>query len=481
MPALAYVNIRVNNDKYRTFKIAMCHCWLLSGFLVAAILETELIKNETIQSELHINVTVNYGYAMIAIAVPILIGYIVNDSLQYFSDEYDYKVPLDTTLYRENNYGILMSRRWFDTGATTEVSRYTEMVKPIGKNTTKCILRTIFLIASKATSLVYFYVPFMYINMWLSIGTVTDIQQFLPFVAYLLGVVGIFVSTILLIFTSVQDSFIVSCTLKIIAVFVVTIMMGVVGIEGTSAEPTKVIFWCAYALFGYGYSHPDINILELTVFKWSELLLSIGFIVEMIIIMVFQYYIHFDLSVVFQQTITDGHEIILTHSIVFVVIFVILGLVSFTVVIPNTFGLSLLEIKNLLVGIQLENNKQQQQKEVYPQWLQPSIVQHYPVQQPFNPTYVPDNDYHPHRFRPNPNQKTGDISPIIPPPDYPMGGTLVRPPIRVESQRDRLPKNSEQTNPRSQDMSGIPTLPRQHLEYDWRKNQPVPAFSQQRN
>lgn len=348
VPALSYINIKTANKNYRTVEIAFSHCWYLLGFAIGTVITTHSYTNQILDRNLTYEIvtapTAVFGYYMLGFSALVLVVYGAIEVMHYL-EMIDYRKSEDEFFERENEKCAILEEKYFPCHQN-EVNLRMVQDPTESPSRIKYILVVAFLVCSRGKNLVLFFVPLLLINSLFSVFG-NGFQNFTPYVGYFLAFAGVLTSTILLRFVSVKVGFIVSCIIKILSLLCCVIPVITVGL---AADETRIYFWCLYFFLGFGYSHPDIDILELIDFKLNELVLSVAFAIELTIICVVQFLTLHTL----ERTLSDegtsvGIRVFLWFVIVFVMILPILGIAA-AFALPNTYGKTLLQIKNQQSG-----------------------------------------------------------------------------------------------------------------------------------
>lgn len=117
-----------------------------------------------------------------------------------------------------------------------------------------------------------------------------------------------------------------------------------------SLVEASVPLWMYYVFMGAGYCIADIVIVETSSIQKTEIVLSIGYLIEFLPVTVIQYCRFYSPSAVYYI-----HDSVLTfkaHIISFICATVVLTLL-FLINMPKTKGKSLLDIRNQIFGIKL--------------------------------------------------------------------------------------------------------------------------------
>lgn len=391
VPALVYINIRAH--KYRAVKVALAHVWYIFGFAVGTtiLIETGVASNQVFYT---------YSYFLMGFSGLLLLGYIINEILQFANQDYDYKVCLDHWLLQANNFDAILRKKYFLVDTKSKITD-----KP-GRYVVRQQAGVIpMVLLGKLLNVMYFYYPFLDLS-YLSMSKNSDPHLY---ICHYFGVAGVICSTILLIWKSPRFGLIDSCGLKIVFIVILTVL--------THADFTKtrILFWFFYLCVGFGYSHPDINILELTNFAWTEVILTFGFIFEFVLIGAMHYTTIYERDTILSFTEnaeTFDVHIILRHSIAFGVVCLILAIIALFLQ-PGTHNLTVLEIKNLMSLKYGHSQSTQQLHET-----QPTFQSHRPLSR--QPSFISTEQHTQHPMqhqsravsRQQSRQPTREVSPV---------------------------------------------------------------------
>lgn len=295
----------------------MAHALYLCGISLGVALNSTNISFQYFfiaAEDLHIN------FALVLLMYSLWIGLILC-IVELLRNKYVYKKSLDDNFQRHNEDGEIFLMSDFQI-LTNDKSQNAVQTSSTFKN----CLRTIFAIASKSTTLIYFYYPIHFLN-W---------NRMTPefYIAPWIGFFGALTSSVVLLQYDLRNSFIVSCIFKIFALFFLTY------------THCNFMLWLSFFLLGFGYSYADLNIIDLSSLKYNEIVLCIGYSVEMIVVGATVYL--FNLDPYGWLNLDSNYLIIKSNDMLaFNIIFIIVAFGA-TVLVPKMLWKSILDTKNIL-------------------------------------------------------------------------------------------------------------------------------------
>lgn len=328
IPALTYINIRAANDSPRNINISIAHIFYFFGTSISASLITGVNW-----SDFH-TLTRNVGIFIIVSSSIIFFGLGACELLQNNYKMFAYKQSLDKNLQSENEGGKIFKEQYFAIIENLPDLNFRE-----GNLVAKEISMIIYVFISKATSIIYFYYPFyFYVHLFtiMSGGFMVTSSM-----VHWLGLAGVILSTIFLIWFSPKSSFLFTTMFKIFWLVLCTILVSTsFGSTGLTA-----VFWIFFAVNAMGHSYPDIFILDYATLKFNEFIIAFSYLAEMITI-----------GIIFFSVLTNpygwvpignnAHKYMIGHCLAFGIIFLHL-IISGLIVLPAIHNKSLLETKNL--------------------------------------------------------------------------------------------------------------------------------------
>lgn len=333
IPALTYINIRASSDSPRNFNVALAHSFYFLGFCVTGILSyTE--ENSGVFSIYNFQYyNRNVGILLTVAAGVLILGFISNEGLNKRSDGYNSKQSLDQSFKMENDSGQIFTEKYFMPSNNLPDSQIETFNSFCKEFTLTC-----FALLSKTTNIVYFFYPFyVYVMLFTQLRTGHVIISMVHFV----GFAGVILTNALLLVVSPKIGFLISIIFKIIWLVIATIVVS----TSYGTNGLMVIFWMFFFFNGFGYSYPDIFILDYTSLKYNEIILSIGYLFEMITIgSVFYFFITDPLW--WLPSGDDSMYFMLYHCISFGIVFLLLAIVA-SFLIPSVQKETLLETKNI--------------------------------------------------------------------------------------------------------------------------------------
>lgn len=334
IPTLTYINIRASNDSPRNFNVALSHTFYFLGFCITAILSyTQNAEGSFSLSEWH-NYNHNVGILLTVSAGVLVLGIVFNEILNIKSGDYNSKKSLDQSFEMENDSGQIFSEKYFmpsNNLPDSQIDSRNSFSKEFGF--------ICFALMSKTTTMFYFFYPFYF---YVLLFTVSASGKLIISMVHFVGFAGVILSNLTLFAISPKLGFQISIVFKIIWMVIVTIVASTS--QGTNG--LMVIFWMFFFFNGFGYSYPDIFILDYTSLKYNELVLAFGYIFEMLTIGTVFYYFVKDPEWWLPAAGDDAMYYMLFQCITFGIIFLILAIVS-SFLIPAVRKQSLLETKNI--------------------------------------------------------------------------------------------------------------------------------------
>lgn len=331
---LNYIYLRANS-KSRAFKLSLCHLWFLLGICISWTIVNQNFYSWSQFSER--NIFVGSFIVGFTILIGIFIG--LNEFLQT-QRNFNYKMSLDKDVNRESEDKEIFELKPIE--LTEAKSNYDKLSEDNSEydndawSPEKQICSSILLIFTKIRGMFLFYWPFVLLSVLL---TAINFNSETSSVTYWLAMMGALFSTILLLFISTKVMFIVSSTIQILLLIGLTISFTT---EIFPFEASQILLWFVFFAFGFGYSTPDILILDSASLKYSELFLTLGLAIELIPLGLIQYFQLIDY-------ITIDTDMIIPHTIPFAVILVILCFIT-AFLTPNNFNKTILQIRNRLNG-----------------------------------------------------------------------------------------------------------------------------------
>lgn len=330
IPALTYINIRGANDAPRNFNISLAHIFYFLGAAITASLVTGRDYH-------HFNLlTRNVGILLIIGPSVLLAGFIVCEIFRSRYKIFAYKQSLDKNLNSENLGGKIFTEQYF---AIADQDFPNLEFRP-GNLVAKEISMIVYVVISKTTSIVYFYYPFyFYVSHFTTLSSGDAMGTMATYVHWA-GLIGIILSSIMLLWFSPKSGFLFTTMVKIIWLILCTILVQTsYGSMGLTA-----ILWILFVVNGLGHSFPDIFVLDYATMKFNEFILAITYAAEMLTVGI----VFFSFMADQTSWVPSGEPIkyMLTHCLVFGLLFLHL-IISGLIVLPAIHNKSLLETKNL--------------------------------------------------------------------------------------------------------------------------------------
>lgn len=329
--ALSYFNIRTSGRRF--YKTSFCHFYYLLGVAVSSN-----VFNNTIdwQNPYARRIMVSKVGLTIAISAGIvLFGFVINEILQWTYSSYDYKKCRDPTMERENNNGQLLMHKHFQIMGYTSAENIPSSAPQHSETTL-----VVFSLLSRAKNVIMFYFPFYLINIYTTLGNILWFQTNF-YVAQWFALGGILISIGLISHYKFQSAYKLSCAFKIVMLILVTCS----ALSNFPNNAARVLMWVLFMSFGFGYSFSDITTLNMTALKYNELVLAVGYSLEIILIGMIHYYTIFTPNAFFNPNATSYVQIFLRHTISFTVLMCILFMGA-SFILPRVPLQCLLKIKN---------------------------------------------------------------------------------------------------------------------------------------
>jgi hypothetical protein len=327
-------------------RIAICHMWKVLG--IAATFSIYLIlfydtTYDNVEALKHFYQI--YGYCILGSTLLFVILLSLNELKQRQGLIYNYRDCLDHDNSIANNYGNLFSRNEViierNTAATsTGMWKSMENLLPEGmKNHTT--LWAVYMLLSKLHGAVIFHYFLMTLAINATLSSLSsDIRYTQGIVLWIMSIEAVVGCIIVRIF-STKVVYIVTSIIGSIAIGVSMIFY-----DDLTSIGFTICLWIFYGVVVIAVAIPDIALLEIYKIKYNELLLSLGYLIELLAIMLLQYF-QFDAHTLTKiSSYTDQYYLVVVISTIAILLvtslFVMLHM-------PNTFGMSLLEIQNGLL------------------------------------------------------------------------------------------------------------------------------------
>lgn len=320
IPALTFINIRAPATSNRLFRISLAHAIYLCGIALGVSLNSTNFSYRYffIAAE---DLNLNFAFVLIIYTLWIALVLGVVEILRF---KYVYKKSLDDDFQRHNEDGEIFLLDEFQVITTNVVKPQKIIIQNSSKF--KSGLRTIFAVSSKVTSFIFLFYPIHFLN-W---NRTTPDFLISPWIAF----IGALASSMILVKYGLRNSFIASSILKIFALFFLTY------------TKCNFMLWLSFFILGFGYSYADLNIIDLTSLKYNEIVLWIGYSIEMIIIGATIYLFNVDPYVLLNLSsnyLVLKYNYVLGFNIIFVVI-----IFGATVLVPKVLSKSILDNRNIL-------------------------------------------------------------------------------------------------------------------------------------
>lgn len=330
IPALTYINIRAANDSPRNINVSIAHVFYFFGAAIAA----SLIRGVA-WTDFH-TLTRNVGIFILCTSCVIFVLLGACECLRNKTKMFAYKQSLDKNLQSQNATGRIFSEQYY---AITE--NLPELNFRKGNLVAKEVSMIVYVLLSKSTSIIYYYYPFyFYVHLFTNLSSGLPMNMSASYVHWN-GLIGIILSTILLIWFSPKSSYLFTTMFKIFWLILCTILVATsFGSTGLTA-----MFWILFVVNAMGHSYPDIFILDYATLKFNEFIMALCYLAEMMTI-----------GSIFFAVLINPHgwvpignssdKYMIGHCLAFGLIFLHL-IISGLVILPAIHNKSLLETKNL--------------------------------------------------------------------------------------------------------------------------------------
>lgn len=421
-PTLSYMNIRSSNTKWRLLKLSLPHIWLLLGVAIGA---TVTVNANVIYPGEHswvhfIRTNDRIGQGISITSGLIFGGYIINELCNYFLTGYDYKKSLDPNFEKENNNQSILNIKNFTilhpANPETFPSQNAKYVPQVGRKWAYIL----FALLTKVMNVPLLYFPFVVLHYVVlpSLNNYNYTNRF--FVLQWIGFVGACLGILYLAVFELRGGIVVSAVVK------VSILGSIMIATNTNFPDNPVLnvfIYIAYLFFGFGYSYADLLCIETVSFKFMEIVLGVGFAIELTLFGVVHNSVLEDFEDWFCYITRCPHiDNVRKHCLPFLIIAAVV-LVLIFLILPSLPKLSILEVRNVvyskryvifdLLGVRQSQPSVNNNNNPIPQsFYQPG--QHYPPAPPYQ--------HYPQNMMP-PNAQ-GVLN-------YPMQGQCYPPPPQV--------------------------------------------------
>lgn len=345
---LNYIYIR-STAEYRSLKISLCHLWFLLGVALTWTIAFIPKENNVLIPPSQHNIMIEkrntiIGSLIIVVSVVITIFIVFLQNLK----NCEYKISLDEDVNCENENREIFDVKEFDITAKITTTKYgldrMNLLPKIQWSKAKQICASVILVLFKIRGLFLFYYPYMALSIVLN---TINFGFETAGINYWLPVLGALISTILYRFLSPKFIFFISGAIQIFIFILLTITIAV---EDVPYLIKNIFLFILFISLGFGYSTPDILILDSACLKYSEIFLTAGFAIEMIPIYLIK---HFYTSAVEINIIYLEDTVKIFHTISMAVIIILLICIPLFLV-PNNLRKTILEIRNTLNGFDNE-------------------------------------------------------------------------------------------------------------------------------
>lgn len=338
------MNIRVSSTSSRNIKVSLAHVIYFFGIALGATITTNhLPQNRTILHN-HRDVNTAIGTGILVTTLLIFFGFIGNELMQLFITDYNYRKSLDVNFQRENEDATLFDNKLFKIDG--QEGQYDHLNLDEKKIASRFTIRDfwliIFSIVSRVLNIICFYYPFIYINSQVTRNVAED-NAFHSI--HWMAFAGLACFTILLRKSSTKPLLSWACILMIIMLHLQTIFISF----GYKTPLVYIFMKFTFFIFGFGYSLPNLICFETIKLKYIELILGIGYLVEMITVGTIISSVTIDTDDWFCESVncTEFDYVIFQHSLSFVLLLIFVNFFGYYAVPKVAANKSLLESKNI--------------------------------------------------------------------------------------------------------------------------------------
>lgn len=353
IPIISYLNIRSSKNGRRTLKISLCHTIYILGIAIGVTISLQNVVPKwnapKVVNKFILNSAI--GYSVLSSSLLIFIGYIINELMHFFKRKYNYKMSLDVDFERENKAKAILRSKFFAT-TDSEGNRIEPPVTQHEKQMTREIGTIILAITSKAANVACFYYPFIYMNYAALSHSLEILAPLVHWTAVLSAIAGSY----LIHKVSLKSSYLLADLVKIL---ILMVLVGYTSLNIPDHTFPSFLAFINYFLLSFSYSYPNIINFELISFKYNEIVMAMGYFIEMNIIGIPYYGIITDYDRWFCIE-NSFFSCLLRHAVPFIVV-MILSIILSIIFLPDMYNHSLLESKN---KVKLFN---------YKKWWQPQI------------------------------------------------------------------------------------------------------------
>ncbi|GAB0086227.1 hypothetical protein DMENIID0001_002320 [Sergentomyia squamirostris] len=328
---LCYVHFRSKDDGYRVFRTGFCHLAHLGGFtLVAHLTAPYLDLNSN-------NVVYRAGWIILTGSILAICALLFNQLL-HSCGLFNYRSSRDPAVENANDVSDhFKSTLGFNETLTKE------------PNTTRQTLLSLLALTTKLTNLTFNYHVFLYFTAITIHYLLRDNDFFqhhgLHYLKYYFGLLGLIVGLIASLFLNYKLIYMKSLGATFLAFIIGTSLF-------TTEHPgmAGISFWLMYFSLGVGLFIPDIQIMEVSNMRLTELMLAKGYIIENTVVCTILFLFHRHPYMLFR----GGIEAIgWTHGGTFAGLFLLL-LILYIIYFPSTFRKGLITIQYLVLYDQEE-------------------------------------------------------------------------------------------------------------------------------
>lgn len=392
--SFSYLKLRLTASK-RSFRLAVCHFWYLFGCALSIQLMNE--KRELMQ----INVMI--GSFLLASSCIVLILLSLNEVCQYCK-MVNYKCSLDESINKANvGKTLVLNRKQLI--ASFEASHRPGYAIVKIRDTQKSPSFWLVFLKLKGAML------FSSVIMDYSVRA-TNLHNHMENFSFIQWITFAGCGMALLAYTFFNKNvlFYLFCACQLLGLIAAVVVYS----NENSLVEASVPLWMYYVFMGAGYCIADIVLVEVSSIQKTEVILSIGYLIEFLPVTVIQYCRFYAPEAVYLE---DRVVTFKAHIISFICATVVLMLL-FLINMPKTQGKSLLDIRNNIFGIKLIKQLSVPGDEFrsfnYPRRTEPPATTNYPFE--IAPAY--------------PRQKKSDV-PTVPAPSPPPLSTIYENPYRL--------------------------------------------------
>lgn len=297
----------------------------------------QLDQNGYLQKPQFLTLTQHAGIVILCTSLAIILAFIGFEMNRKRSSTFDYKRSLDESVEMEIFSSQIFNQKYFLPTQNLPDANFSFPNVVI-----KELSMFVFVTLSKATSLIYFFYPIYY---YAVVFTGNNSSNFASITQlHWMGVVGLSISILLLFWFSSKTIFLISLIIKLNSIVIVTILFS----TNFNSYGLMIFMWFFMCFNAFGYSLPDIFIIDFASLKFNELILAFGYLIEMLTTsMIFYNFVSSTgTTSIMTAVASEGSYSMIHPCIAFSICYGVLAF-GLIILIPRTHYKSLLESRNL--------------------------------------------------------------------------------------------------------------------------------------